>query len=671
MPLEPIYIDSELLQNRTTRGCPKSTDISGLNIFGVPIVYDPSLTEMRQCAIGDFNKDANLSNTNGCCVVDNSEEYCTDYTNEQNSSNMYYDMGVVYFKNSDPPEKGERRICYTTPIRKRRVKYMEIIYDVFVHSLFLILIAIQAACYEYWMINGSCYSRDIATTLTKIPYSVNKYPDKSDNTPRPPSSDRCKTETTNDITRTIDWYSSFPYNLITFINEPDKKEHPFDPRELFKIPVRGFLLGFFYCIIISRILMKAILSVLSDKYFSLVENRKNNAFLKGVIFVLLFMGLYGNIAYLAGVTSLPGLNATTLLFLLVFGFITIWIGGFVGMLFTFISFLGYRKDLRKKHKEHLDDSNKPQLDPFEKFVYYSNSLFLTNWLFKFKRTIVPGDNEDKERIDLEKIDTIDDKVLDWFYPIRLDELRVKLPYFLNIDVKKHWEATRSNWFEVPPDCKSEDWYFFRWLSNSWDGKTYEHYNGPWGGGDGTIYKPKDVEDKEKEARIKKSMALLSMFSDNEKYAEELDKTLHPKNPCGGWIAVLSAVLLAGWFRLACLIIYWVVILGFWYYCFMLKLSWFFIVFYWVFTVITCGLFGNMIAFFYLHFYLIIGFFYTPLSNYYELFEIIKSHGNILTLLFCAIVVQAGVKVLDPISSGVIGGLFAILVVYKLIVSLNT
>jgi len=668
MPLEPIYVDSTLLMNRTTRGCPKSTDISGLNTFGVPIVYDPSLDLMKLCSNGDFNTDANLSNTNGCCVVDNSEEYCTDYTNEKNTSNMYYDMGVVYFKKSDPPEKGERRICYTTPIRKRRVKYMEIIYDIFLHSLFLILIAIQAACYEYWMINGQCDAADIATALTKIPYSVNEYPDKS-NVSRSVSSDRCKTKTTNDIT--IDWYSSFPYNLITFINEPDKKEYSFDPRELVKIPVRGFLLGFFYCVIISRIFMKAILSIVSEKYFNLVENRKNNTFLKGVIFVLFFMGLYGNIAYLAGVTSLPGLNATTLLFLLVFGFITIWIGGFVGMLITLFSFLGYRKDIRKKHKEHENDSSKPKLGYWETFVYWCNSLFLVNWLFWLKRTIVPGDDE-KETIDLVKIDNVDEKVLDWFYPIRLDELIIVLPWFLNVDVKKHWEATLRNWTEVPPDCQdSKSWYFFRWLANSWDGKNYEHYNGPWGGGDGTIYKPKDVDEDEKQARIKKTMTMLSMFKINKKDAEELDETLNHKNPCGGWIAWLGALLLAGWFRLSCLIIYWKVILVFWFYCFMLKVAWFFIVFYWVFTVITCGMFGNMIAFLYLHLYFIIGFFYAPFSNYYELFEIIKSHGNILTLLFCAIVVQAGVKVLDPVSSGVIGGLFAILVVYKLIVSLNT
>lgn len=666
MPIEPIYVGDALLQNRTTRGCPKSTDISGLNIFGVPIVYDLSLHEIKNCSSGDFNKDANLSNTNGCCVVDNSGEYCTDYTNEKNSSNMYYDMGVVYFDSTAPPEDGQRKICYTTPIRKRRVKYMEIIYDIFVYSFFLILIAIQGACYEYWMINGECHTDDIATTLTAIPYSINKYPNKSDNISRPSTSEHCKKpEKIND--KEIDWYSTFPYNLITYINEPDKKNHPFDPRELVKIPIRGFLLGFFYCIIISRILMKGMLSVLSDKYYNLIESKKNNNILKGLIFVLVFMGLYGNIAYLAGY-DVPGMNATASVLLGVFGFIAIWIGGIFGLICTMVTFLGYRKDLKKKYKEHLDDPGKPELDYLEKCIYYCGSLWIVDKFFRFKKTIAWDDKEDT-RIDLDKIDNIADKDLDWFFPIRLDELKVELPSFLNIDLTKHIEAIRNNWGEEPPECDPK-YYAWRWVCNSWDGKNYEWNTSPFMGRDGSTYKPKEVKEKESEDRIKKA--------DGKDYTRKvlgyaMNAAIREQesNPCGDWTRLWLGVFLAAPVRLACLIIYVGVVLSIWLSGLVLKCLWFFIVFYLVVTFVTCGLFGNMIAFFYLHLYTIIGFFYTPLSHYYELFEIIKSHGNILTLLFCAIVVQSGVKVLDPISSGVIGGLFAILVVYKLIVSLNT
>ena len=673
MPPEPIYTDSSLLKNRTTRGCPNPTDISGTNVHGVPVVYDPSLSLVKVCTRDMFKPDHNLANTQGCCVVDSSGEDCTKYTTEKETEDPFYDMGVVYFKTSES-NKGQRKICYTTPIRKRRVKYMELLYEVFYKCCFLILIALQAACYEYWMIYGKCdIDNTIATTLTKIPYIINQYPD--DKSVESSTSSTCdKSAKTN--TKTIDWYSTFPYNLITYINEPNKKEYSFDPRELVKIPIRGVLLGFFYCVIISRILMKAIIRLCSNKYNSLVESKNNNIF-KGLFFVFVFMGLYGNIAYMAGYNSVPGINATASVLLGTFGAISIWFGCILGFFVTIFSFLGYRKDLRKKYKDHLDDHEKPELTYLEKCIYYCGSLFLTNWLFRFKRTIVPGDEETKTKIDLDKIDTIDEKVLDWFFPIRLDELKLVLPEFLNIDLAKHWNAVRNNWFEVPPECEdSKSSYFVRWLSNSWDGKTYELYNGPWGpwgSGDGTIYKPKDVEETEKTARIKKSMALLSMFgafSGSDETVEELDKALHPKNPCGTLIAALIAVLSAGWFRLACLGIYVAVILGFWGIGFVLNFAWFLFVLYLGFTFITCGFFGNMIAVFYLHLYVIIGFFYAPISDYKKLLEIIKSHGNILTLLFCAIVLQTGVQVLDPISSGVIGGLLAILVAYKLIGALN-
>jgi hypothetical protein len=86
--------------------------------------------------------------------------------------------------------------------------------------------------------------------------------------------------------------------------------------------------------------------------------------------------------------------------------------------------------------------------------------------------------------------------------------------------------------------------------------------------------------------------------------------------------------------------------------------------------IFIALLGNILALFYLHFYVIIGFFYVPFTHYPQLFKIVKSHGNILTLLFCIIVVLAGVKVLHPTSVGVIGGILGLLVLYKIITLLN-
>ena len=79
-----------------------------------------------------------------------------------------------------------------------------------------------------------------------------------------------------------------------------------------------------------------------------------------------------------------------------------------------------------------------------------------------------------------------------------------------------------------------------------------------------------------------------------------------------------------------------------------------------------SVFGNMLAFFFMFFYILIGFFYVPAKNYTKLFQIIKSHGNMLTLLFCIVVVVHGVKVLHPTSAGIVGGLLALLIMYKLI-----
>ena len=86
----------------------------------------------------------------------------------------------------------------------------------------------------------------------------------------------------------------------------------------------------------------------------------------------------------------------------------------------------------------------------------------------------------------------------------------------------------------------------------------------------------------------------------------------------------------------------------------------------VFWSMMFGLLGNMFAFLYLNLYIVGGFFYVPFKNYTKLFKIIKSHGILLTILFCIIVVIAGAQFLHPTSAGVVGGLLALLILYKLI-----
>jgi hypothetical protein len=102
----------------------------------------------------------------------------------------------------------------------------------------------------------------------------------------------------------------------------------------------------------------------------------------------------------------------------------------------------------------------------------------------------------------------------------------------------------------------------------------------------------------------------------------------------------------------------------------LNILWMTLIFMIVIYSMIFSVFGNMFAFFFMNFYIILGFFYIPFKNYTKLFQIIKSHGNMLTLLFCIVVVVHGVKVLHPMSAGVVGGLLALLILYKLITTFS-
>jgi hypothetical protein len=79
-----------------------------------------------------------------------------------------------------------------------------------------------------------------------------------------------------------------------------------------------------------------------------------------------------------------------------------------------------------------------------------------------------------------------------------------------------------------------------------------------------------------------------------------------------------------------------------------------------------GLFGSAIAFNYMILTLLINFFYIPLSNIVEFLDIIKSHGNLLTILFCVTVIVASINKMNSITSGILGGLLAFIILYTLI-----
>ena len=79
-----------------------------------------------------------------------------------------------------------------------------------------------------------------------------------------------------------------------------------------------------------------------------------------------------------------------------------------------------------------------------------------------------------------------------------------------------------------------------------------------------------------------------------------------------------------------------------------------------------GIFGSTIAFLYIVLSLIINMIYIPLSNTVEFLDIIKSHGNLLTILFCITVLIASINKMNSVTTGILGALTAFIILYTLI-----
>lgn len=79
-----------------------------------------------------------------------------------------------------------------------------------------------------------------------------------------------------------------------------------------------------------------------------------------------------------------------------------------------------------------------------------------------------------------------------------------------------------------------------------------------------------------------------------------------------------------------------------------------------------GLMGSTLAFLYIVASLLFNMFYIPLSNTVEFLDIIKSHGNLLTILFCVTILVASLSRLNNVTTGILGGLLALLILYKIL-----
>jgi hypothetical protein len=85
----------------------------------------------------------------------------------------------------------------------------------------------------------------------------------------------------------------------------------------------------------------------------------------------------------------------------------------------------------------------------------------------------------------------------------------------------------------------------------------------------------------------------------------------------------------------------------------------------VFISLGVGSAGSLFACIYMNLSLLFNIFYIPLSNQIEFFDILKEHGNLLTILFCmGIVGSSVVAEFDPATVGVMSGILALIILIK-------
>jgi hypothetical protein len=85
---------------------------------------------------------------------------------------------------------------------------------------------------------------------------------------------------------------------------------------------------------------------------------------------------------------------------------------------------------------------------------------------------------------------------------------------------------------------------------------------------------------------------------------------------------------------------------------------------------STGFVGSLVGALYMTFSLLWNIIYVPLSNTKCFLNIIKDHGDLLTILFCISVVISSVNQFNSTTSGTIGGLVGLLILYKMYKSMK-
>ena len=637
MPATALFeSNTAKIGSRSTAYCPAITDLSiNSTIFqNTPLVF--GIQSLQDCSRNMFVSDPYLVNTNGCCVLDTSAQTCAGMSGIEVDEDTYY-MGVRYYDDttSEGREKGERKLCYTAPIARKKLDITALAIKITTEVATLIAIAIVAACYEYWFTYGECSLRHIVTNLGDLPYNVGDDNSLTSKTMQVTRISKCEEEITSSITESEVWYETFPYNLITYFNKPgltdddddyddagvSKKK--FRPQELGNMLIRSFLLGFFYCIIFTRVFIKCILKVIESFSSEVYDGKpsKVKEVISGFIFVFVFMGIWGNIytKYADNNQFLGGACLYLLMFLMMFS----WIPGLLSYVFLMFTFMGYR---RGTYTKYVLGKAKASAG-IEKFYNFFDCYGIVNIILGAKMWMTK--EKDNSSIVDENNQIINEKILDWFYPIRRSDLTL--------------------------DFKLLDFYSYAVTEQTKGYTKTENEWGSWLRSFGQCANPY-------------TWAYIRDLVGEKKTIQEMNDEYDKMSGTQMVICGLISFFLMFWLKIAIQVAYIVVrFFG----CVFIHAMWITIILInFMYFAMPAGLFGSLIAFFYLNLYIMIGFFYVPFKNYTSLFKIIKSHGNILTLLFCIVVIINSVQHLRSESAGVVGGLLALIILYKIITTLS-
>jgi hypothetical protein len=88
------------------------------------------------------------------------------------------------------------------------------------------------------------------------------------------------------------------------------------------------------------------------------------------------------------------------------------------------------------------------------------------------------------------------------------------------------------------------------------------------------------------------------------------------------------------------------------------------IFFLVIIHFTLGANMILIANIYMTLSILFNFLYIPLSNPLECFSILKSHADLLTILFCMGVIGSSASSLDPTTTGIMSGILMLIILYK-------